>query len=126
MFSYSCIANVIVIYSTNLPKEIMMLPGFHFDPHLPSFVHHTEMAKYLQQYADHFNLIPCIKFTTTVLSVEPTDVTHTPPPIGDHLYGSCELPRKGFSFTQWKVTTQNLISKSVNTEIYDAVVVCNG
>lgn len=114
------------MYSTNLPKEIMMFSDFHFDPHLPSFIHHTEMAKYLQQYADHFNLIPSIHFNTVILSIKPADTVHTPPPVGDDFYGSCELPRKGFSFTQWKVTTQDFVTKAVNTEIYDAVVVCNG
>ena len=104
----------------------MSFPDFHFDPHLPSFIHHTEMAKYLQQYADHFNLIPCIRFSTVVLSVKPVDMIHTPSPVGDDMYGPCELPRRGFSFTQWKVSTQNLVTKTVNTEIYDAVMICNG
>ena len=103
-----------------------MFPDFHFDPHLPSFIHHTEMAKYLQQYAVHFNLIPYIQFNTLVRSVKPVDTVYTPPPVGDEFYGSCELPRKGFSFTQWKISTENLITKTVNTEIYDAVVICNG
>lgn len=112
--------------STNLPKEIMRFPDFHFDPHLPSFIHHTEMAKYLQQYAEHFNLIPYIQFNTVVRSIKPANTIHVPPPVGDDFYGSCELPRKGFSFTQWKVTTQNLVTKEVSTEVYDAIVVCNG
>ena len=112
--------------STNLPKEIMMFPDFHFDPHLPSFIHHTEMAKYLQQYAMHFNLIPCIQFSTVVVSIESVNKIHTPSPFGDEFYGSCELPRKGFSFNQWKISTKNLVTKTVNTEIYDAVVICNG
>lgn len=103
-----------------------MFPDFHFDPHLPSFVHHTEMANYLHQYAAHFNLMPCIQFNTVVLSVKPAGTTHTPPPINGDLYGSCELPRKAFSFTQWKVSTQNLVTKEVTTEIYDAVMICNG
>ena len=103
-----------------------MFPDFHFDPHLPSFIHHTEMANYLQQYADHFNLIPCIQFNTVVLSVKPAGTIHIPPPIGDEFYGSCEVPRRGFSFAQWKVSTQNLLTKEISTEIYDAVVICNG
>ena len=103
-----------------------MFPDFHFDPNLPSFVHHTEMANYLQQYAVHFNLIPCIQFNTVVLNVKPVDTVRTPRPIGDKFYGSHELPRKGFSFTQWKISTQNVITKTIKTEIYDAVVVCNG
>lgn len=104
----------------------MRFPDFHFDPHLPSFIHHTEMANYLQQYAEHFNLIPYIQFNTVVCSIESAGTIHEPLPIGDDFYGSCELPRRGFSFTQWKVTTQNLISKAVSTNTYDAVVVCNG
>lgn len=118
--------NITAVHSTNLPKEIMTFPDFQFDPHLPSFIHHTEIANYLQQYAVHFNLMPYIQFNTVVLSVKPADAVHMPPPISDNLYGPCELPRKGFSFAQWKVSTQNLVTKVVNTEIYDAVMVCNG
>lgn len=41
---------------TNIPKEVMSFPDFPFAKHLPSFVHHTEVRKYLEQYCDHFHL----------------------------------------------------------------------
>ncbi|XP_075711634.1 uncharacterized protein LOC142748424 isoform X1 [Rhinoderma darwinii] len=56
---------------TNLPKEIMEFPDFSFDPSLPSFVHHSEVLKYLEEYTDKFSIRPHIKFNTRVVSVYP-------------------------------------------------------
>jgi len=42
---------------TNLPKEIMELPGFpHKGPEDKSYVAAKDMLKYLEDYADHFDL----------------------------------------------------------------------
>ena len=42
---------------TNLPMELMAFPDFPADPSNVSFVHHSEVTKYLKLYAQHFNLI---------------------------------------------------------------------
>ena len=41
---------------TNLPKEIMAFPDLPFPSHLPSFMHHTDVLQYLQDYTDMFDL----------------------------------------------------------------------
>jgi cation diffusion facilitator CzcD-associated flavoprotein CzcO len=41
-----------------------------FEEDLPSFVQHTEVARYLRRYADVFDLRPLIRFNTEVLHVE--------------------------------------------------------
>ncbi|XP_056425069.1 uncharacterized protein LOC130366760 isoform X1 [Hyla sarda] len=56
---------------TNLPKEIMEFPDFPFDPSLPSFLHHSEVLKYLEDYTDTFSIRPHIRFNTPVVSVYP-------------------------------------------------------
>ena len=47
--------------STNLPVEIMAFPDFPFSKDMPSFVKHTVVHKYLEDYADHFQLRDHIK-----------------------------------------------------------------
>lgn len=52
---------------TNIPKEVMSFPDFPFAKHLPSFVHHTEVRKYLEQYCDHFRLWDHIQVKKKIL-----------------------------------------------------------
>ncbi len=54
---------------TNIPKEVMSFPDFPFAKHLPSFVHHTEVRKYLEQYCDHFRLWDHIQVKKIILVV---------------------------------------------------------
>lgn len=49
---------------TNIPKEVMSFPDFPFAKHLPSFVHHTEVRKYLEEYCHHFRLWDHIQVQT--------------------------------------------------------------
>lgn len=52
----------VFIFRTNLPKEIMELQGFpHKGPEDKSYVAANEMLKYLEDYADHFDLMKHIK-----------------------------------------------------------------
>ena len=46
---------------TNLPKEVMAFPDYPFPNQEESFLHHTEVLKYLESYCDHFDVRPCIK-----------------------------------------------------------------
>ncbi|XP_041458803.1 flavin-containing monooxygenase FMO GS-OX-like 2 [Lytechinus variegatus] len=95
---------------TNLPKEVMAFPDFPFDSSLPSFVKHTDMLRYLEQYASHFDLLKYIQFNTLVESVRPVK------PSGDTK-----------SIT-WEVRVRNLENQESGstTSHYDAVMVCNG
>ena len=101
---------------------------FQFDPHLPSFIPHADMENYLQHYADHFNIMPLIHFNTVVTSISSNGTDYIPPPVGDIQFpvNPKGKPNTGFFFNQWKVTTQNVLTKATTTEIYDAVMVCNG
>jgi len=52
--------NVITKNRTNLPVEIMEFPDFPSSS-CTSFVHHSQVLQYLQNYAKHFNLIQYIQ-----------------------------------------------------------------
>lgn len=104
----------------------MAFPDFPFDPHLPSFLSHSDILKYLQEYADYFQLISLIQFNTQVVHVKPTGTECQRNPIGDEQYPSIESPKQPFTFNQWNITVQNLITKRSTIETYDAVVICNG
>ncbi|KAM4035868.1 uncharacterized protein ACNLHF_014929 isoform 1-T2 [Anomaloglossus baeobatrachus] len=88
---------------TNLPKEIMEFPDFPFDRSLPSFIHHSEVLKYLEAYTDNFCIRPHIKFNTRVVSVYPV--------IGGHE-------------VSWRVIARN--QEEEKLEKFDAVMVCVG
>ncbi|OWF48027.1 flavin-containing monooxygenase FMO GS-OX5-like [Mizuhopecten yessoensis] len=92
---------------TNLPKEVMAFPDFPFRKDLPSFVRHEDMLEYLESYADRFDLLKYIKFSTTVSLVQPLT-----------------YPDK----VTWQVTYKALSDSVVTpvTENFDAVMVCNG
>ncbi len=88
---------------TNLPKEVMAFPDFPFRPELESFLHHTRVKEYLEEYSDHFSLGSFIHLSTKVELVEPLD--------------------QG----QWRVTSRALGgSSSPESAVFDAVMVCNG
>ncbi|KAG9341620.1 hypothetical protein JZ751_018681 [Albula glossodonta] len=94
---------------TNIPKEVMSFPDFPFEEQLPSFVHHTEVRKYLDKYCDHFQIRDNIQFSTAVDSVKPVQV------------------KEGWRGLAWDVTTSDGISRSKSvTERFDAIMVCNG
>lgn len=46
---------------TNIPKEVMGFPGFPFPSNLPSFPEHKDVLKYLEDYADNYELHKHIK-----------------------------------------------------------------
>nr|XP_006627556.1 PREDICTED: flavin-containing monooxygenase FMO GS-OX-like 4 [Lepisosteus oculatus] len=94
---------------TNIPKEVMAFPDFPFDTHLSSFVHHTEVRRYLEKYCEHFRLREHIKFRTLVDAVKPVGAP------------------TGWRGLAWDVTvTNSLRQKESVTERFDAVMVCNG
>ncbi|XP_076145846.1 uncharacterized protein LOC143128054 [Alosa pseudoharengus] len=94
---------------TNIPKEVMSFPDFPFENHLSSFVHHTEVRRYLEKYCDHFKIRNRIKFETTVDAVKPVKV------------------ESGWHGLGWDVTTSNGIDSSTAVKRhFDAVLVCNG
>ncbi|XP_053574248.1 uncharacterized protein LOC128663776 [Bombina bombina] len=93
---------------TNLPKEVMAFPDFPFDSSHPSFIHHTDVLRYLEEYADRFCIQPHIKFNCRVVSVLPV--------LGE---GSNDK-------VPWNVTSYTKGDKGPVTQRYDAVMVCVG
>lgn len=60
---YCCVshAHMLSVFRTNLPKEVMMFPDFPFDSHLPSFLTHWDIQRYLEQYCKSHDITPHIK-----------------------------------------------------------------
>ncbi|XP_042562441.1 flavin-containing monooxygenase FMO GS-OX-like 4 isoform X1 [Clupea harengus] len=93
---------------TNLPKEVMMFPDFPFDAHLPSFLPHQDVQKYLERYCEHFAITPHIKFNTAVEEARPI---------------AMEMDRE--KTMAWEVTTRDQHGTQ-NTETFDSVFICTG
>ncbi|XP_064108103.1 uncharacterized protein LOC135216603 isoform X4 [Macrobrachium nipponense] len=91
---------------TNLPKETMAFPDFPFPDGEESFIHHTEVLKYLESYCDHFNIKPYIKFRHHVQEVSPVMKEESPP--------------------AWNVTVKDLETNVSSTTTCDALLICNG
>ncbi|KZT28804.1 FAD/NAD(P)-binding domain-containing protein [Neolentinus lepideus HHB14362 ss-1] len=53
---------------TNTPHPTMTYPNFPFPPMTPLFPPHDVLKKYHEDYVQHFNLTPYIRFNHTVLS----------------------------------------------------------
>ncbi len=89
---------------TNLSRDLMAFLDFTFDTagggqdDWPRFPHHTQVAEYLNRFADHFDLRRHIRFNQKVLNVE-------------------KVQRQG---SEWVVRTED------QTATFDAVAVCNG
>jgi hypothetical protein len=132
---------------TNLPKQIMAYnEGTPFEDSLSSFLHHQDVQKYLENFAETKRLLPLIKFGKTVESIS---------------YDPLSLPGEVSSFADktdiesfaennpsWRVITSttpmsssvafenqqsspaiidsNKIKRLETVEYFDAVIVCNG
>lgn len=87
----------------------MAYPEFPFPQHLPSFMPREEVNKYLEDYAMHFDLMKLIRLEHEVISVKPTyDVNNDDEP------------------PTWEVVVKNVRNNTTHSNIFDAVVVCNG
>ena len=80
--------------------------SFYEDFPLPNdaadYPSHEELLRYFQDYTDHFDLEKNIKFNTEVIHCSQEE---------NH---------------KWKIKWENLTTNEVKTEIFDALVVCNG
>lgn len=90
---------------TDLPAVLMAFPDYKF-PEGESFMHHTVVLKYLEDYAHHFDLLQFIKFGHRVEEVSPATA-----PEGD---------------AQWQVTVNDLATGRLHTASCHALLVCNG
>ena len=83
----------------------MTFPDFQFPDELRSYLTHSQVHQYLEDYTDHFSIRDFIQFNTQVVKVAPLQEN---------------------AKEKWKVTVKDLKSKNETTTIFDAVVVCNG
>ncbi|KAG0707864.1 Senecionine N-oxygenase [Chionoecetes opilio] len=90
---------------TDLPAVLMAFPDYKF-PDGESFMHHTTVLKYLEDYADHYRLLPYIKFGQRV-----EEVSHA---------GNLE-GEEG-----WTVTVKDLSTGHTLTTTCHALLICNG
>ncbi|KAK5649037.1 hypothetical protein RI129_003929 [Pyrocoelia pectoralis] len=87
---------------TNLPKEVMEYHDFPYPATVEkSFLTQPEVLQYLHNYSVQFNLNKHIQYYKRVTRVHPTG-------------------------TQWTVTVFDVKSKVEESNVYDAVFVCNG
>ncbi|KAF6292879.1 flavin containing dimethylaniline monooxygenase 4 [Rhinolophus ferrumequinum] len=89
---------------TNVCKEMSCYSDFPFQEDYPNFMSQEKFWNYLQEFAEHFDLLKYIRFRTTVCSI---------------------TKRPDFSETgQWDVVTET--EEKRETAVFDAVMVCTG
>ncbi len=86
--------------NTSRPK--MQYSDFPMPADYPEFPHHAQIAKYFDDYAEHFAIKPHIRFRTRVISAEPA-------------------PGGG-----WDITFADGVSKEAQHGHYRALIVANG
>ena len=84
----------------------MAYPDLPFPQDLPSFITNADVNKYLETYTEHFNFRKNIKFNHQVLSIKP-------------VLGQEEKEK-------WDIVVKDLTNETIQKNIFDAVVVCNG
>ncbi|XP_029790872.1 dimethylaniline monooxygenase [N-oxide-forming] 4 [Suricata suricatta] len=89
---------------TNVSKEMSCYSDFPYQEDYPNYMNHGKFWNYLQEFAEHFDLLKYIRFRTTVCSVR---------------------KRPDFSETgQWDVVTETEGKR--DRAVFDAVMVCTG
>ncbi|RCN39243.1 Flavin-binding monooxygenase-like protein [Ancylostoma caninum] len=89
----------------NTSKEMTAYSDFPPEPSMANFMHNTEMYRYLNSYAEHYNLKKYIKFNHKVSNVERTS----------------DYRKTG----QWKVSYEDG-SAVKSSEVFDGVLLCCG
>lgn len=90
--------------STNLPKEIMGFPDFSIPEKINerSYIPSEDMLKFLNLYAETFEVNKHIKYEHHVIRIRP------------------------IKESQWEVIVMDLPQNRLETIIYDSVFICNG
>lgn len=86
----------------NTSKRLTAFSGLPFPPETQAIPDHRDMARYLSAYAEHFQIIPRIRFQSAVREVAPLRTNEAEPP-------------------KWKVVTDRDAA-----EVFDIVAVCTG
>jgi thioredoxin reductase len=125
---------------TNLPREVMGYLDFPFDTKFGKniantaeveavdsrrFCSHQEVLRYLEAYAEEFDLYKWIRFNTSVTNVEPLATSTT----GHTTTGNTEDKTSSKGWPRWQVSSvleENSVKEENSVEEFDAVLVCNG
>ncbi|CAK8689456.1 unnamed protein product [Clavelina lepadiformis] len=94
---------------TNLPKQVMAFPEFPFPDSLPSFLHHTNVLGYLENYSHHFDLLKYIKFHNYVEEIKVIPNTEN-----------------SDNFPRWEVKTFDWKQNQHESHVFDGIMICNG
>ncbi|XP_060764402.1 uncharacterized protein LOC132873144 isoform X2 [Neoarius graeffei] len=86
----------------------MMFPDFPFDSHLPSFLTHWDVQRYLEMYCKTHDITPHVKFNTMVEEVKPI---------------SMETDEGGGM--RWEVISRGMHGGH-STQTFDSVFICSG
>ena len=62
-----------VDFGVQVQKELYEFPDWPLPAAAPNFTPGPIMQRYLEDYAEHFGVTPCLKLSTRVLSVDPVD-----------------------------------------------------
>ncbi|CAJ0604335.1 unnamed protein product [Cylicocyclus nassatus] len=89
----------------NTSKEMTAYSDFPPEPTMANFMHNSEMYRYLNNYADHYDLKKHIKFDHKVLDIERSN----------------DYKETG----QWTVTFEDGFGNK-GTEVFDGVLLCSG
>lgn len=87
---------------TNLPHQVMEFPDFHYPEDTPSFPSQPDVLNYLHSYANKYDLKKHVKYSHLVVQVAPVE------------------------HEKWEIVVKNLPNNTFETNIFDAVFVCNG
>lgn len=93
----------VYLYSTNLPIQIMEFPDFPAADCTESYVHHTEVARYLRDYSSHYCLDQLIRFHQHLKQLN-RDQTN-----------DC-----------WNITVHDIAENRTYTSQFDIVILCPG
>ncbi|ORY99924.1 hypothetical protein BCR43DRAFT_484553 [Syncephalastrum racemosum] len=106
----------------NLPKTIMSFRDYPFSDDLPLFPRHNDVLKYLEDFAEHFNLLDMIQFERVVERIEPLE-EH-----GWRVTTSCGKKKIGAPHKQQDEDAETTLEgkQDIRTEEYDAVIVATG
>ncbi|RWS19603.1 dimethylaniline monooxygenase [N-oxide-forming] 5-like protein, partial [Leptotrombidium deliense] len=90
----------------NSSKEFSAFSDFPPEKHTPNYMDNVKMCKYLEAFADHFDLRKNIRFNHEVISVVYND----------------DYEQSG----KWKVKTLDKQHHNTHEQIFDGVLVCSG
>jgi len=91
---------------TNLPKEVMAFPDYPFQNSSgESFLHHSDVLRYLEDYKKHFDIEKFIKYNMRISDVR---------------------PRISDGSTKWEVTANCLKTQQKEISSFDYIMICNG